>query len=552
MKFVLSFLLFSSIAVAQSPQITTVYPTSITAYGPNTLLKVYGSQFTKTNVVYWNSLPKATTFISTTQLNAEILASDIATPSTALVTVEDPITVTRAYGVSLPVTGGVPALSYTRMVGPWNFAPDREGHPYLTVNYGDGAWSILAGGFLWGNNPDGTIGGGSEEYTIVAVGDLCSIGSIELIGSTKSDCGRLFRPSGPELSTHVVLADIDRDGSLDILDYGSSPRPDETVVQFWRGNGLGLLIQPAIAVVPFPNLDIKYLLLGDFNGDGKLDLAAIVWDYDDPPKTQPLAIALGNGDGTFKPPTFVPVPASTEYVQIGDVNGDGILDLVSEYEPGGAAYTALQVWLGKGDGTFTLHGSYSTGLYAGGNGFTLANMIGGHRQDVVLAGTLDAAGKYPRLEVMPGNPDGSFGAATESTRLVVPSAGELLVGDFNNDGRLDVISSNGWYFVQKPLIWLSNLSLSFGSVFLGSTDTRTLTVTNTGAVPVPIAGIKFTGSGASQFTETDDCGTLAARGGVCTVQVEFVPTVDGPATATMTVEHSVEGTNTVALSGTGI
>ena len=131
----LSFLLFSSVAMAQSPQLTTVSPVMITAYGPASTLEALGSQLATGCVVYWNWSPRATTYVSPTELKAEILASDIATPTTGYVTVEDMVTVTMTTGVEVPVTGGVPKLLFTKMYAPWNDTPGEIGSPGFLVNF---------------------------------------------------------------------------------------------------------------------------------------------------------------------------------------------------------------------------------------------------------------------------------------------------------------------------------------------------------------------------------------------------------------------------------
>jgi hypothetical protein len=78
------------------------------------------------------------------------------------------------------------------------------------------------------------------------------------------------------------------------------------------------------------------LVTGDFNHDGKLDVAAI-GDY--------LSVLLGNGDGTFQPP--VNYTALGETIAVGDFNRDGNLDLVI-----GNENSSVSVFLGNGDGTF--------------------------------------------------------------------------------------------------------------------------------------------------------------------------------------------------------
>ena len=89
------------------------------------------------------------------------------------------------------------------------------------------------------------------------------------------------------------------------------------------------------------------LIAADFNGDGKIDLAA-AGDYI---AQGGVYILLGNGDGTFVP-TANSLQSALDFNQVatGDFNGDGIADLVAAqyFDPGGA-----YIFLGKGDGTFT-------------------------------------------------------------------------------------------------------------------------------------------------------------------------------------------------------
>jgi peptidoglycan/xylan/chitin deacetylase (PgdA/CDA1 family) len=75
---------------SQSPQITALAPQYVTAGSPGFALTVTGSNFTSGAKVRWNGSDRTTTFVSATQLRADILATDLATPGTIPVTVLNP------------------------------------------------------------------------------------------------------------------------------------------------------------------------------------------------------------------------------------------------------------------------------------------------------------------------------------------------------------------------------------------------------------------------------------------------------------------------------
>ena len=80
-----------------------------------------------------------------------------------------------------------------------------------------------------------------------------------------------------------------------------------------------------------------------------------------------------------------------------------------------------------------------------------------------------------------------------------------------------------------------------------------VTVTNTGAVAVPITSITYSTSGPQPFSQTNNCGSSVAVGAKCTISVVFDPASVGSAAATLSVNAgNGAGTQTVALSGTGI
>jgi hypothetical protein len=71
------------------------------------------------------------------------------------------------------------------------------------------------------------------------------------------------------------------------------------------------------------------IVSGDFNGDGKPDLAVGYSNPNDFLQASSIVLLLGNGDGTFQSPVSISLPASVVTVSAGDVNKDGKLDLIA-------------------------------------------------------------------------------------------------------------------------------------------------------------------------------------------------------------------------------
>src|SRR2546428_136988 len=155
------------------------------------------------------------------------------------------------------------------------------------------------------------------------------------------------------------------------------------------------------------------LVVGDFNGDGKLDLAVANSSSTD------ISVLLGNGDGTFQPATSYGAGVGPWAVVGGDFNGDG--------EPGGVA-----VLLGRGDGSFQLAGGYATGPYP--QSIAVRDLNGDGKLDVAVAAGSGA------ISVLLGKGDGSFEPAFNYNANA--SSQSVAVGDFNGDGKLDLVLPN--------------------------------------------------------------------------------------------------------------
>lgn len=160
---------------------------------------------------------------------------------------------------------------------------------------------------------------------------------------------------------------------------------------------------------------------GDFNGDGKLDVAV----FQPGSSSSTLGILLGKGDGTFAKPLTIKTPADAGDPVAGDFNGDGILDLAFV----SSIRNAVFVLLGKGDGTLTP--LPSTKMDQSPNLMAVGDFNGDGKLDLVTSNGNDNS-----ISILLGNGDGTFQPEIDISGIPVPFF--MAVGDFNRDGKLDI------------------------------------------------------------------------------------------------------------------
>jgi RHS repeat-associated protein len=287
----------------------------------------------------------------------------------------------------------------------WAFSDTRGAYAYTNLSNGDGTFSPLAGGKV----------------------SSLSFGTLD--------------------TYRKLTGDFNGDGITDIGFVASGAFGLYAFTALGKGDGG---FHPAsggvITTTSFGSLDTYRKLTGDLNGDGLTDL---LWVYSG---VQGLYVysALSKGDGSFHPLTGSRSSGASfgaEYLydkQLGDYNGDGLLDIAWVYsgELGVYAYTAL----GQGDGRF----GAATGRQLSTSRFGTHDTYQKHSADLNRDGVTDLLWVFTRSDgayiySALGNGTGGFlslsGGRVEDSQVIGESVGPYVqqVGDTNGDGIVDLV-----------------------------------------------------------------------------------------------------------------
>lgn len=259
----------------------------------------------------------------------------------------------------------------------------------------------------------------------------------------------------------LAVADLNNDGILDMVTCGRSDGwVGYATVRLGQGDGTFGAATSYLA----ESDGSASVALGDLNGDGILDLVtAGATSTSDGSAT----VRLGRGDGTFgDAASYATETAKSWEVSLSDVNNDGVLDIVTAgLQDGGAGYATIRI--GRGDGTFGTAVSYATES-GGSNGLYLGDVNNDGKVDLVTSGTTGAAG-YATIRL--GQGDGSFGSAT-SYQAESLNSYAVHVADLNGDGNLDLITSGTTGAAGYATVRMGLGNGTFGAAISYTAETR--------------------------------------------------------------------------------
>ncbi len=328
------------------------------------------------------------------------------------------------------------------------------------------------------------------------------------------------------IASDFAVIDYDNDGNLDVLTL-EVPYDTNSINSIFllKGSPTGTLVGPTL-IYQLTGLtgDLLSMFVADFNGDGKTDIAAVT-------SSPGVYVLLGNGDGTYAAPKLSPfsVPAGYETAAVGDVNGDGKLDIGLPADYG----NRIVVLFGNGDGTFQAPVNFDApGALAN---LVFADFNGDGRLDFAASGYDNTP--QTGLSVFYQQADGFFVQGP----VLSNSAPYLAVADLNGDSSPDLIVTSQIGGVTVFLsdtgptgITMSPGFVTFSGDVASGTSVQSVFITNPGDAPLVISGITVD----PEFFETDSCVGSLSKGQACLVTVSFSPARAGVFTGSLLVSDN--------------
>lgn len=261
----------------------------------------------------------------------------------------------------------------------------------------------------------------------------------------------------------MAVADINGDGKADVIAAGSDPNTGNYAVQAGLGTSTGSFTMKAVRDTPAP---VAAIAIGGFTTSGHMDLALACNDsfYG---SSNGLYIAPGNGDGTFGTPVLLDANLTNGvYLLAADFNGDGKIDIAAVQSNGpsyGNSPAQVRVYLNQGNNTFSAPATfyarnqdYFASIFA-------ADFNNDGALDIGFVGTafIPSLGyTETNLYVYAGNNKGAFTFLSQTP--VLAGAVNGAAADFNADGNMDVVL-DGANPYASPQLFLGNGNGTFSS-----------------------------------------------------------------------------------------
>jgi subtilisin-like proprotein convertase family protein len=370
-----------------------------------------------------------------------------------------------------------------------NFGTDRDTAPQLVVSQGTSSGRVAPGqlSIVWDNWGGGNLATGA----ILDGGAAAAFGALNQnvpITDALPASADLFTQPAPTQAvganpTSIVSGDFTGNGHAGFAVYGGGH------ITIYGNDGAGNFTQSGN---PLNVANVTYLASGDFNGDGVDDIAYLVAGSNN------VYVSLDNG-GQLQAPTAYGTGSGPVSIAIGDVNLDGVADIITSDQSEGD----INVLINKADKTGTFVQGAKIGGMAGASNVATGDFNNDGQTDIAVS---TANGIY----VVMNNSSISGGVTTfslSSTGVKVGGGapGQMVVGDFNGDAKPDIAYITGQGF--QVILDTTGQGASIPS-FGGASGTYT-SAGEANQVPSAIVAGDFDGSGTLDVLLVDSANNIA-------------------------------------------
>ncbi len=418
-----------------------------------------------------------------------------------------------------------------------------------------------------------------QSVSAVATADFTGDGKLDVLVPNANDGTVSVLPGdGTGKLGTAITSPVNVSGSLALgADMNGDGRPDLVLA----GNDsagaptLAVLLNQGAGTFaheqdyPLPNVPVS-LAVGDFNGDGHMDVAVgVASPAASAPGPSGLYVLLGQANGTLATPVKVDSSANPVSLATGDLNGDGRTDLIVVDQGtnfSGAANGVnglLHVYLGNANGTFTAAATPATGAGVYGAA-ALGDLNHDGKLDLVVGGFVGGATPSANVYTLLGNGDGTFQAA-QVTALAAASAPQwLALADLNHDGQLDAIAGDpndytevllglGNGLFAQGLLALGQQPAALGAAdLLGNHYPELLIGSNNGLAVFQNSAVWPAIGGSATTTTLNVTPNPAAPGQAVTLNAAVTTTATGTPTGSVTFLDGTTTLGTAALSAQGM
>lgn len=463
-----------TIQIGNAKSILPPLPVTITAFAPlraapASILTITGAGFSNTaasNTVYFGSVKAVVTAASTNSLTVTVPFGSMFTPITVTNTESNftavsakhfhPTFSTSKSSFTDTDLSAVRAFTAgTNTVGVAFGDLDGDGKPdIVAVNKGSNTLSILQNNWSSGVVAANSFSKVTDLHTNTAPSDVhladmnndgkldmivnSSVSQIRVFLNTSTGTGNFTFATGVDYNSvqqanHLAITDVDGDGRLDILGINRA----NNQMMIMRNIGIGAAIDFDNPTNFATGTEPAAIAIGDLDGDGKPDIA--VANYIDNNVSVFLNTSVSGeitSTSLAATQTFT-VGGKPQGIAIGDIDGDGKMEIVTSYWAGSGVNILANTSSGLGNISF----SSAAQFYAGSSTYwiSLADMNGDGKLDIVAS---DQNGfiVIPNQTTLGNITTAGF---STQTRFSANGSPRVFVGDLNGDGKPEVVATNG-------------------------------------------------------------------------------------------------------------